>query len=80
MALSGRRELPSYLSHPRVTSDPSPSIYGITVLQTYTYFRRYSKDSLTLKALVRIVDSVLYYLETERVSNQVGALLCVEGL
>lgn len=28
-------------------------IYGITVLQTYLYFRRYPKDSAALKLLVK---------------------------
>lgn len=30
-------------------------IYGITVLQTYTYFRKYPNDSTGLKALVSAI-------------------------
>ncbi|KAI0752498.1 hypothetical protein C8Q80DRAFT_1267045 [Daedaleopsis nitida] len=46
------------------------SIYGITVLQTYIYFRRYLKDSLGLKAVV----GTLFVLDTATTGLMAAAL------
>ncbi|PIL28936.1 hypothetical protein GSI_08983 [Ganoderma sinense ZZ0214-1] len=53
------------------------TIYGITVLQTYTYFRRYPNDSTGLKTLAS-TPSLVEFARTELGLLQVGVLFILD--
>ncbi len=68
---------PFILSRKR-TTDPTSRMYGITVLQTYIYFRRYTKDRLPLKLLVSNIP--LAYLDEVLTDSSQGRIAVVRAL
>ncbi|KAJ7645449.1 hypothetical protein DFH06DRAFT_1211351, partial [Mycena polygramma] len=46
------------------------SLYGVTILQTYLYYRNYPQDSKILKWMV----AILWYISPRRPSSQLSNL------